>query len=629
VSDLKSAKRELEKLLQVGRLREARALGEQLSAAFPQDADAWYLRGMAEAQADALEAAAQSFRRVLALAPGDAITHYNLARIHRLQGRIDAAVAGYRESLRLQPGLAEAHLSLGDIARDRGELKQALIHYENALNARTGYAEAYNNLGIVLKRRGDPEGALTAWRKAIECRPDLAAGWNNIGDELRQNGDPRLAIEHYRRALALRPDFSLAHSNVLFALSYHVLASPEELLAESREWDRRHGAAGRAAAYTHVRTGDPEKRLKVGYVSPDLKRHSVSYFFEPILRAHDRGVVEVYCYAEVNEPDGVTERLRQEADHWRSTVGLSDEALARQIHDDGIDVLVDLAGHTAHNRLLAFTYRPAPIQATYLGYFATTGLSAMDYWLSDAVLTPQDTVERTTEEIWRLPRCCVSYAPPSEAGTVTTRINDGPVTFGSFNHISKISDETVGLWGAVLHAVPNSRLILKTRYLRDETTRTRVLARFTDVGIEAERIELRGGTPGITEHFAAYGDIDIALDTIPRTGGTTTADALWMGVPVVSLAGRRFIERLSATMLTAVGLEELIAADREEYVAIAVALAQDRKRRAELRSDLRARMAASDLCDGRGLAAALETGYRAMWQRHLAEPHGEAHERAE
>lgn len=604
-------------------------LGERLTAASPLDADTWYLRGMAEAQANALDEAARSFQRVIALAPGDAITHYNLARIRRLQGRFDEAAAGYRESLRLQPALAEAHLSLGDMARDRGELKQAMVHYENALGVRTDYAEAYNNLGIVLKRRGDPEGALRAWRKAVECNPGLAAGWNNIGDELRQIGDPRRAIEHYRRALALRPDFSLAHSNVLFALSYHVLASPEALLAESREWDRRHGAVGRAATFEHRHAGDPEKRLKVGYVSPDFKRHSVSYFFEPILRSHDRGKVEVYCYAEVAEPDAVTERLRQQADHWRSTIGLSDEALAGRIHQDGIDVLVDLAGHTAHNRLRAFTYRPAPVQATYLGYFATTGLSAMDYWLSDAVLTPPDTVERATEAIWRLPRCCVSYAPPSEAGAVAARAKGGPVTFGSFNHISKVSDEAVALWGAVLRAVPDSRFILKTRYLRDEATRTKLLARFAEVGIDADRIELRGGTPDITEHFAAYGEIDIALDTVPRTGGTTTADALWMGVPVVSLAGPRFIERLSATMLTAVGLEELIATDTADYVAKSVALAKDPERRAGMRTELRARMAASDLCDGRSLADALETSYRAMWRRHLAGIRGGADARVE
>jgi len=346
---------------------------------------------------------------------------------------------------------------------------------------------------------------------------------------------------------------------------------------------------------------------------------AVSYFFEPILAAHDRAQVEVICYAEVQPGDEVTARLRGLADGWVTTVGLSDAALAERIHGDGIDVLVDLAGHTGQNRLGAFTYKPAPIQATYLGYFTTTGLEAMDYWLSDAVLTPLDTVEQATETIWRLPRTCVVYQAPTEAPAVAERPPAGPVTFGSFNDLSKISPEAVSRWSEILRQVPGSRLLLKAKQLADAGECEKWRSRFEAEGIDRARLELRARTASLGEHLGMYGEVDIALDAMPRTGGTTTAEALYMGVPVVSLAGQRFIERLSASMLVSVGLEELVAESEEEYIARAVALAGDDERRRALRSSLRERMLGSPLCDARGLAAALEQAYRQMWDGGMDE----------
>jgi len=290
----------------------------------------------------------------------------------------------------------------------------------------------------------------------------------------------------------------------------------------------------------------------------------VSQFLEPVLKGHDHEAVEVYCYAEVPQPDEVSGRLESEVDHWRTTVGRSDAQVARQIHEDAIDILVDLAGHTANNRLGIFTYKPAPIQVTYLGYCTTTGLEAMDYWLTDAVVTPETTVERSTEAIWRLPRCWLSYGPDPQSPEVAVRPGADPVTFGSFNNISKLTPQVIGTWAEILQAVPGSRLLLKTRALREEGMCAEVRARFAAEGVAAERVEMRGATPG---YLAEYGEVDIALDPFPRTGGATTADALWMGVPVVTLAGERMIERQGASLLTAVGLEELIAADREDYIA--------------------------------------------------------------
>jgi predicted O-linked N-acetylglucosamine transferase (SPINDLY family) len=389
------------------------------------------------------------------------------------------------------------------------------------------------------------------------------------------------------------------------------------MLAAHREWDRVQGAAGRAHGYTHVAQGGADKRLRIGYVSPDFRRHSVSYFFAPILAHHDRDKVEVYCYAEVNHADEVTQRLQGAAEHWFSTVGLSDEAVARQIHEDGIDILIDLAGHTRGNRLGVFTYKPAPIQATYLGYFTGTGLAAMDYWLTDEVMSPLDTIEATVEEPYRLPRSCVVYQAPAQAPAVVARSAEAVLTFGSFNDLSKLGPRVVPVWSEILRRVPASQLLIKAQQLAADNERTRLLEAFAAEGIGPERLELRSYAANVTEHLAQYGEVDIALDAMPRTGGTTTAEALWMGVPVVSLAGRRFIERLSASMLEAVGLSELVSADEAGYIETAVALAAASSKRAVLRQALRSRMLSSPLCDAAGLAQALEEAYRHMWRRWL------------
>jgi protein O-GlcNAc transferase len=288
--------------------------------------------------------------------------------------------------------------------------------------------------------------------------------------------------------------------------------------------------------------------------------------------------------------------------------------VAAQIKADGVDILIDLAGHTAHSRLSVFTFKPAPVQATYLGYFTTTGVEAMDYWLSDEVLTPADTVEQSSETIIRLPRCCLVYTAPEEAPAVVERPRGGAPVFGNFNDLSKAGPGSVEAWSEILRRVPESRLLLKAKQLGDGEQREAWWRRFEAEGIERGRIELRTQTKDKGEHLAMYGEVDIALDTMPRTGGATTAEALWMGVPVISLAGKRFIERLSASMLEAAGLDELVAGDVEGYIDRAVGLAGDEARRRDYRAGLRQRLQSSPLCDAAGLAQALEAAYHAMWQ---------------
>jgi len=582
----------------------------------PDSALCWNNLGLAQQELGQLSEAEESFRQAIYHSPDAAGIYSNFGNVLCDDNRQVEAIEQYRKAIEIDPSYAEAWNNMGMAFWSQGENETAIEYYQKALQLDPRSPAACNNMGNAYSALGQYEKALSYFQQVLALDPDNAETLNNIGNSYNEQGQYEIALKYFRRTLEIKPLFTAAHSNMLFLLSYNVLLPPREMLEAHLEWDRVHGHAGRKHGYRHPSTGDPNKRLRIGYVSPDIRLHAVSFFLEPILRKHDRRQVEVFCYAEVSRPDNVTAHLRALADHWRSTVGLTDEALAHRIHEDGIDILVDLAGHTAGNRLGAFSYKPAPVQASYLGYFTTTGLAAMDYWISDAVLTPDDTAELSTETIYRLPRCCLSYQHPAEAPPVSIPENN-VITFGSFNHLSKISTATVALWSKVLQAVPHSQLLLKTKQLADTAVQHKIQARFAERGISADRLILLPMTPTVQEHLGIYGQVDIALDTIPRTGGSTTTEALWMGVPVITLAGKRFIERLSTTMLSAVGLDELITHSPEEFVACAAALANDHDRRTSLRTSLRQRMMESPLCDASGLCQALESAYRSMWQHHL------------
>ncbi|MBI1194404.1 MAG: tetratricopeptide repeat protein [Gammaproteobacteria bacterium] len=513
-------------------------------------------------------------------------------------GRLPDAEACFREALAAQPDHPYALYNLGKVAAILSRSGEAVAAYRRALEIRPDFAEAYTNLGNLY-------GRSRRWKDAAEClRRGLACP-----------SDPDNRLIHL---VPQREDAALQIMSAYLALqSYHVLTTPEESLALHRDWEARYKTVHGVAPYHHSRSRALPKRLRIGYVSPDFRQHSVAYFMEPILAAHDRERVEVYCYAEVRAPDAVTERLRGLSDHWRETVNLSDAEVARRIHEDGIDVLVDLAGHTRDGRLGVFVHRPAPVQATYLGYFTTTGLSAMDYWLSDAVLSPDDTAEPSSERIWRLPGCSFCYAPAADAPEVADRSPSEPFTLGCFNDLSKVSDEALALWARVMQAVPDARLVLKAKQFADQGVREDFIASFASSGITANRLQLLTRTPDARTHLALYGGVDVALDTIPRTGGTTTAEALWMGVPVVTLAGKRYVERLSASMLHCMGLTDCITADENAYVDRVAAFARDRTALRELRTGMRARLKAAGFCDGRRVARMLEAGFNDMYQAFL------------
>jgi len=605
-----------------GRATDAEACYRRAVAANPNHAPAHFSLGGILREQARLEEAVACYQRALALKPDHAKACFQLGDCLKTLGRLEEAAAALQQAVAVQPDFAEAHWALANCRFDQGRLDEAMAGYQRALQLAPDFAGAHYGAGNVRFERSCHEEAATSYRRALAIYPDYADAHNNLGNTLQAQGRTVEAIASYRRGLAVKPDFARVHSNLLFALNYPAEVSAEALFAEHRAFESQHALALAGEVQPHDNERSPERRLRVGYVSADFKYHPVGYFFEPVLAAHDRAQVEIYCYSNVSQPDEITARLQAKATVWRNIAALDDAALANLIREDGIDILVDLSGHTGGNRLLAFARKPAPIQVGWLGYFNTTGLDAMDYAIWDGASLPPEAERWFTEKIVRMPDSRFCYLPPSYAPSVAplpALKRGGAITFGSFNNIAKISPAVVGLWSQLLHAVPRARLLLKWKSLGDDTVRQRYLQLFAAHGIDADRLELRGETPH-QQMLAEYGDVDIALDPFPYSGGLTSCEALWMGVPVVTLAGPRPVSRQTLGYLSLLNLQDLAAGSEDQYVQIAANLAHDLDRLADLRSGLRDTMAASPLCDGPRFARNLEQRYRAMWSDWCGNP---------
>ena len=412
-----------------------------------------------------------------------------------------------------------------------------------------------------------------------------------------------------------------AASAALVRLNYDPAVDDRALFEAHNAWAQRFAAPHYPTSQAEPLNDDADRPLRVGYVSGDLRRHPVAFFVEPVLRAHDRGQVTPVCYDTAGLDDDMNAHLRSLVPDWRDVADWSDEALAERIRDDRIDILVDLAGHTARNRLLVFARRPAPVQVTGIGYVTTSGLETMDYRLTDSLCDPGRGEDRFySERLWRLETGFNCYAPPRglpEPGAPPC-LSGAALTFGCFNNLDKITAPVIEAWAEILHGLPDSRLLLKTKSLGEPAVREHLLAAFGDRGIAAERLELRDWSATLAEHFAAYAEVDIALDPFPYNGTTTTCEALMMGVPVVALRGGRHASRVSFSILARLGLEGLSATEPEAYVERALALAARPDALAKLRAGLRQRLARSPLCDAERYARTLETAYRGMWRRRCS-----------
>lgn len=602
---------------QQGQLEPALTAYQQALAANPEDVAVLTNLGLVHYQQGRLAVAEDYFRRAWELQPEHPTILERLIQTLRDQGRYPAAIALLQERRRQCPTDVAATGLLGAVFCQLGQFQSAIEVLQQGTEQDPNKASLWINLGQALTYQGQLAAAISSCQRAIALNPQAAAAHLNLGFALNNQGRVPAAIACFRESLRIKPDFHFAASHLLYSLNYDPAQSPAAIAQAHRHWGQSFGPSSPLRLPAQPRHS--QRPLRIGYVSPDFRRHSVAYFIEPLLAHRSEARFETVCYANSAIADAVTERLRRLADHWHRVFSLSDAQLTALIAKDNIDILVDLAGHTAGNRLGVFARKPAPIQVTYLGYPHTTGLSAIDYRLTDAQVDPPGATDADyTEELVRLPQGFLCYQPPVEAPPVANlpAQQTGQITFGSFNHLPKITPAVVSLWAQILKAIPQSRIVLKARWFGDPQTRDRYGALFADGGIAPSRVQLVGHIPDLNQHLAYYSHIDIALDSFPYNGTTTTCEALWMGVPVITLAGQTPAGRVGLSLLTTVGQPELIAATPEMYVELARRLASDLPQLAQRRRTLREQVAASPLCDAIAQTQLIEDQYQRFWRRH-------------
>jgi predicted O-linked N-acetylglucosamine transferase (SPINDLY family) len=606
-------------LAEQGKLDEAVACLQRALELQPDHIDAQANLGVVLERQGRWTEAEACFRRALARRPDSATLHNSLGAVTAKQSRLDEAIVSFRCALKLQPILVDALKNLGLATEQLGRLEEAAQCFQQVAQLAPQRADSHYLLGGLLTRQGRAEEGVACCRRALELQPACCEAHHNLGLALARQGHYDAARASFHEALAHEPRSATVHSITLLALHYLPGVTLAELAASHRQYDDRHAAPLRAAWRPHENSPESERTLRIGFVSADLCVHPVGSFLIRLLENLDRSQFDTVCYHDRGQRDAMTARLQANASAWRDVAPLDEEQLADRVRADRIDILFDLAGHTASNRLLTFARKPAPVQISWMGYVGTTGLGAMDYLLADRheVPVPSETFYR--ERILRLPQGYVCYEPPAYAPPIVPlpASQQGFVTFGSFNNPVKITTEVVDAWAAILRRVATSRLVLKYAGWDEPLVARQLVAMFAARGVAANRLELLGRSP----HEAllrAYQRIDIALDTFPYNGGLTTCEALWMGVPVLTFSSETFAGRHSLSHLSNVGLGEWISDDVNDYVERAVLLSADIPCLVDLRQSLRDRMAASPLCDGPRFAEDFGHLLRTAWRQWCA-----------
>ena len=562
-----------------------------------------------------LAEAESALERLLGVDPGYPRASYELAILLLRSRRLQDAGRLFRLALEQQPEFPEAHVGLYQVSRLQNDFSAAAAELDAALKQRPEWAEALHNYGMLLKEWGRLTEAETVLRRAIAADPECFPAYRMLGSVLLTQSRVGEALETFRAGRERGPDELDLESAELFTLNFSEDISSEALFARHRAFGERMERAHPARFGPFQNSRDPERRLRVGYVSHDFNRHPVALFLLPLIERHDRSAIEIYCYSAGERTDEVTRQLAGRAQVWRETVSMSSTELAELIHSDGIDILVDLSGHSGIPALGVFAQRPAPVQVTWLGYMNTTGLTRIQYRVCDGYTDPPGSADRLhTETLVRLAFAQWCYRPylSIDPATQPPVERNGYITFGSFNQVSKVSSLTRRLWAEILMRLPGSRLVI-TR-ASESAAQERLLRDLETAGVTAGRISFPPNV-ALEEYFRRFNDVDIALDTMPYSGCTTTCDTLWMGVPVVTLPGSGSVSRGTASLLSVLGLAEWIAPTREDYVRLNLELAQNRARLSELRGLLRQRMRASPIMDEPGFAREMEKAYRNMWRR--------------
>lgn len=602
-------------LHELGRLGEAEVSYRRALEIEPNYADAHSNLGITLKELGRLNEAETNFRKALQIKPDFVEAHYNLGNTLKELGRLDEAEASYRKALEIKPDFVEVHSNLGITLHELGRLGEAEVSFQGALQLKPDYAAAHSNLGITLKELGRLNEAEVSYRRALEIEPNYAKAHNNLGDSLQHMNRLDEAEVSYRRALEIEPVFDMAYSNLLFCLLHNETADAETLFSEHLRFGEQFEAPLRTSWPQHSNSRNPDRCLQVGFVSGDLRNHVVASFIEPVL-AHLAGYpqLSLHAYSNHGMDDSITQRLRGYFAHWRPIAGLSDTVLAENIRADGIDILIDLSGHTNKNRLLAFARKPAPVQASWMGYPGTTGLRAMDYYLADRFLLPPGQFEgQFTEKIVRLP-ANAPFLPFEGAPPVNTlpALSNGYVTFGSFNRLSKLNLPVIALWSQLIRALPDSKIVLGA--MPEEGKYDTLIDWFAQEGIARERLTFHARCDMGT-YLSLHQQVDICLDTFPYNGGTTTCHALWMGIPTLTLTGDTLPGRVGAGILGHVGLESFVAHGAEDFVQKGLSWAGNLAALSGIRTGLRERFAQSAMIHPAVVAAGLERALRIMWQR--------------
>lgn len=605
-------------LKQQERLDEAISAMRQAALLLPQDPEALNNLGLMLKIMGNLAESESILRLALDLNKDFAEAYNNLGVTLMAQGKLADSEECFRQALRIQPEYAEAYCNLGSNLKDQGQFADSESNLQQALKLRPSSAEAYNNLGNFLQGQGRLFEAEASLRKALDLKPDFAVAYNNLGNTLQGQGLLKDSESCYRQALELKPDYKEAFDSLLFVSNYHPDKSADELFELYREYDARFGLPHQVQWKPHTNNRDSDRRLKVGYVSPAFYRHPVCHFLEPLLAHHDKSRFEIFAYSETIREDPITTYYKQHIDHWIPTIGLSDTELAERIREDGIDILVDLAGHTSRNRLGVFARKPAPVSLHWLDFGYTTGLSALDYYLTDIASAPLGSENLFSEQLWRLSTPALAYRPETDMGPVgpLPAAQHGYVTFGTLTRAIRINHRTIRVWTEILQRTPNSKLVINSGSFKDQDMAATMLSKFTAAGLAPDRLEIGYHSPP----WDVLRGMDISLDCFPHNSGTTLVESLYMGVPFITLTGPPAIGRLGASILKGAGHPEWIATSEDEYITKAITLAADIQQLSAIRKKLRQEISNSTLMDEEGFTGRVEAAYWMMFSK-WARPH--------
>lgn len=558
------------------------------------------------------------YREILRYHPNNAVAWHNLGMANWLQQRPREAILAIQKAVELAPDYVEAWNNLGALLAATDLADDAIAALKKAASLKPNWAEPYINAGNILRNRARYDEAIDFYQQAARTDPRNAEPHHFLGSALGRQGLRQAASAHFLESLRLNPKDVVVHSSLCLLSNYDPDLNPAILRNEHEWWDHLHGQ-GMARLAPHTNSRDPDRKLRIGYVSPDFRAHPVARFMIGVYESHDPSQFEIYSYAQMVKSDAMTERFAARS-QWRSTYGQQESKINEMIRADQIDILIDLAGHTGGNRITIFPWRAAPVQAAYLGYPSTSGLASMQYRITDAIADPENEEPIHTEELIRLPGVWCCFEPHSDAPAIVDppAVQNGYITFGSMQNLLKLNDRVIDLWMEVLRAVPTSRLHIYRDTL-DGMGRERLLSQFTQRGLDPARLELRSTKKDGTGHLSEYDKIDISLDTLPWSGHATTCESLWMGVPMITQRGTRHAGRMSASILTAVGAGDLIAETPQQFVNIATELATDPSKLKHLRHSLREQMRGSPLCDPKSFTRKLEAAYRDIWRRWCKE----------